>query len=258
MKSKHRQYGLVGYPLGHSFSKDFFTEKFTAERIDAEYLNFEIADIASLPDIIAGHPMLCGLNITIPHKEHVVALLNETDPTAAAIGAVNVVKIIRSTGGNIKLKGYNTDISGFRESLRPLLRPEHLNGRAIVLGSGGAAKAVVAGLVSIGIKPTMVSRTPQPGMLTYDDLAPEIIAGALIIVNATPLGMYPETDRCPDIDYTSLTASHLCYDVVYNPTTTLFMKRCASCGATVSGGLDMLHRQALDAWRIWNENPDMT
>ncbi|MCM1483896.1 MAG: shikimate dehydrogenase [Muribaculaceae bacterium] len=243
-------YGLIGYPLGHSFSKDFFTEKFRAEGINARYLNFEIPDIDMLMEVIAEYPTLKGLNVTIPYKSLVIPYMTDMDPAAAAIGAVNVIRIT-GEDPNLHLKGYNTDCIGFSESLRPLLRPDMTN--ALVLGTGGASKAAVYALQELGISVTRVSRTAAPGVITYQDLTPEVMERNLIIVNATPLGMYPDTDTCPDIPYSMLTPRHLCYDIVYNPTETKFMRLASQHGSTVKNGLEMLHLQALAAWKIWNQ-----
>lgn len=253
--TNHRLYGLVGYPLGHSFSRRFFNDKFAAENIDAEYLNFEIADIGALPDIIASHTALCGFNVTIPHKESVMPLLTDIDTQAAEIGAVNVVKVKRRPDGTTELYGYNTDVSGFAADISQLMTPRLAGEQALVLGTGGASKAIVSGLKSLGLRPVTVSRTGRRGALTYSGLTADIIRCSPVIVNATPLGMHPDTDSCPPIDYTAVTPEHLCYDAVYNPPITLFLKKCAAQGATVSGGIGMLHNQAIDAWRIWN-SPD--
>lgn len=251
----HRLYGLVGYPLGHSFSRRFFNEKFAAENIDAEYVNFEIADIDALPGIIAAHPELCGFNVTIPNKENVMPLLTGIDPHAAEIGAVNVVKVKRKPDGTAELYGYNTDVTGFAADISRLMSPRLAGAQALVLGTGGASKAIVAGLKSLGLKPVTVSRTGRRGALTYSGLTADMIRRSPVIVNATPLGMHPNTDSCPPIDYTAVTPEHLCYDAVYNPPMTLFLKKCAAQGATVAGGIGMLHNQAIDAWHIWN-SPD--
>lgn len=243
-------YGLIGYPLIHSFSQNYFNQKFEAENIDARYLNFEIADIGELMEVLSENPNLNGLNVTIPYKEQVIPYLNEIDEDAAKIGAVNVIKFIPGKNG-ITLKGYNSDIIGFCDSLRPLLKPIHKN--ALVLGTGGAAKAITQGLLNLGITPTYVSRTKREGMLTYDDLTPEIMDSNHVIVNTTPLGMYPHTEECPDIPYQLLTPNHLCYDLLYNPDVTLFMKRSQEYGAEVKNGLEMLLLQAFAAWNIWND-----
>lgn len=245
------KYGLIGYPLGHSFSRGYFNEKFKAEGIDAEYLNFEIPTIDDFIEVVESNPDLKGLNVTIPYKEQVINYLDELAPDARQIGAVNVIQIIRQPKGKVKLVGHNSDVIGFTQSIEPLLKPHHH--KALVLGTGGASKAVFHGLKSLGIEPTYVSRTPKdPSYLTYSQLTPEVMAGHTVIVNTTPLGMYPKADACPDIPYDLLTADHLLYDVVYNPDETLFMKRGQAQGATVKNGLEMLLLQAFAAWEIWN------
>ncbi len=245
-----RIYGLVGYPLGHSFSRSFFQEKFAREGIDADYENVEMADLRGLRQLIADRPELCGLNVTIPYKTEVMALLDDLDPQAREIGAVNVIKIERRPQGGIWLTGYNSDIIGFTQSIAPLL--DSRMQRALILGTGGASKAVYAGLKSLHIEPTFVSRTRRDGIITYDDLSPEVMASHRVIVNATPLGMYPHTDRCPQIPYTDLTPGHLCYDLIYNPEVTRFLAQAAQQGSLTKNGTEMLHRQALAAWDIWN------
>lgn len=247
--SRKELFGLVGYPLGHSFSESFFNNKFNSEGIDAQYLNFEIPNINEFRNIINTNTNLRGLNVTIPYKEQVIPYLDDIDITASEIGAVNVVKFIRN-GNNLILKGFNSDVIGFCNSLKPLLKPHHTH--ALVLGSGGAAKAIAHGLKSLGIEPIYVSRTKKDGVLTYNELTPEIIEKYQVIVNTTPAGMYPHVDTCPDIPYHLLTPQHLCYDVVYNPEVTLFMKKSQEQGAVVKNGLEMLILQALAAWEIWN------
>lgn len=244
-------YGLIGYPLGHSFSRDFFNNKFESERIDAVYVNFEMPDISEFPELVAATPGLSGLNVTIPYKEKVIPYLDELDAGAEKIGAVNVIRVIRDAKGNLaKLKGYNSDIIGFTDSIGALIKPCHK--RALVLGTGGAAKAVWHGLDDMGITPLYVSRTPGEGKITYADLTPAIMDECKVIVNTTPLGMYPHVAECPDIPYDLLTPDHLCYDLLYNPDVTLFMKKAAEHGAVVKNGLEMLLMQAFAAWNIWN------
>ena len=242
-------YGLIGFPLGHSFSQNYFNQKFEAENISAKYVNFEIDDIGRLMEIIAQYPSLSGLNVTIPYKQQVIPYMDEMDPDAAQIGAVNVIKFIGS-GKNLKLKGYNSDIIGFSDSIAPLLNEERR--QALVLGTGGAARAVSRGLINLGVEVTAVSRTKREGMLTYSELTPEIMSSHKVIVNTTPLGMYPHVDECPDIPYQELTPAHLCYDLLYNPDVTLFMKRAQAYGAETKNGLEMLLLQASAAWNIWN------
>ncbi len=249
-EDKGRLYGLIGYPLGHSFSENYFNQKFSSEGIVASYVNFEIPSIADFPKVIAANPTLCGLNVTIPYKQQVIPYLDEIDSDAAAIGAVNVVKFIREKGKGLRLKGYNSDIIGFCDSIAQLLKPSHK--KALVLGNGGAAKAVVKGLEKLGIDPTVVSRTKTDSVLTYGELTAEVMAANTVIVNTTPLGMYPNMNACPDIPYQWLGEGHLCYDLLYNPDVTLFMRKSSERGATVKNGLEMLLLQAFASWNIWN------
>lgn len=244
-----KKYGLIGYPLRHSFSIGYFNEKFRAEGIDAEYVNFEIPTIAEFTGIVVENPTLAGLNVTIPYKEQVIPYLHELDKDTAEIGAVNVIKIVRKKG-KIKLIGYNSDIIGFTQSIEPLLMPHHK--KALILGTGGAAKSVFHGLKNLGISSVYVSRTRQKDMLTYEDLTPEVMKEHTVIVNCTPVGMYPKVDYCPDIPYDEITPNHLLYDLLYNPNVTLFMKKGEAKGATTKNGLEMLLLQAFAAWDIWN------
>ena len=242
-------YGLIGYPLTHSFSQNYFNQKFRNENIDAEYVNFEIPDIGDLMEVISENPNLHGLNVTIPYKEQVIPYLDEIDEDAAQIGAVNVIKFIRNKNSVI-FKGYNSDIIGFCDSIAPLLTPNR--NKALILGTGGAAKAVYHGLKKLGVEPIYVSRNKQEGMLTYGELSNDIMAEYKVIVNTTPLGMYPRMDECPNIPYQCLTTEHLCYDLLYNPDVTLFIKRAEENGAEVKNGLEMLLLQAFAGWNIWN------
>lgn len=234
-------YGLLGYPLGHSFSRNYFNNKFEAEDIDAEYINFEIPDINMLMEVISEYYNLNGLNVTIPYKEQVIPFLDELDEDAANIGAVNVIKIIHKNNDLI-LKGYNSDVVGFCDSISPLIKP-HMK-KALILGTGGAAKAVCYGLKKLGIESQFVSRKKTENTITYPEINKDIIDEHHIIVNTTPLGMYPNVDDCPDIPYELLTEKHLCYDLLYNPDETLFMKNAKGYGATVKNGLEMLLLQA--------------
>ena len=236
------KYGIIGYPLGHSFSRAFFTEKFQREHIDAEYVNFEIPSASMLTEVVRDNPSLRGLNVTLPHKEAVIPLLDELSDEAREIGAVNVIRL--SDG---RMKGFNSDIIGFMDSIRPLLRPWHRH--ALVLGTGGASRAIRVGLERMGLDWTYVSRTPAPGRLTYADLTPQVMSHYQVVVNCSPVGMFPRVDASPDIPYHLLTDRHLLYDLVYNPQETLFLKRGAERGATVKNGLEMLHLQALASWR---------
>lgn len=245
-----QKYGLIGYPLKHSFSIGYFNEKFKAENIDAEYVNFEIPTINDFMQVIEESPNLCGLNVTIPYKEQVIPFLDELDKDTAKIGAVNVIKIVRLPKGKVKLVGYNSDIIGFTQSIEPLLQSHHK--KALILGTGGASKAVYHGLNNLGIESTFVSRTKKNNkFLTYEELTPEVMASHTVIVNTTPVGMFPKVDFCPNIPYEQLTSDHLLYDLLYNPNETLFMKKGQAQGAITKNGLEMLLLQAFAAWEIW-------
>lgn len=243
-------YGLIGHPLGHSFSKKFFNEKFQNEMIDAEYQNFDIDTIKSFPTIIEEYSNLRGLNVTIPYKELIIPYLDELSEDAQAIGAVNVIKISRNHEG-VHLKGYNSDVIGFTDSIRPLLKPFHK--KALILGTGGASKAIRYGLYKLGIETCFVSRRPKEGMLTYSDLTADIMAEYNVIVNCSPVGMFPHTDERPDLPYQFIGSHHILYDLVYNPDETLFMKSGKEQGATTKNGLEMLILQARAGWNFWNE-----
>lgn len=245
-----KKFGLIGYPLGHSFSKNFFNEKFESEGIDAEYVNFEIPSIEEFPNILAANPNLAGLNVTIPYKEKVISYLDEVDQDAAAIGAVNVISIERKKG-KLKLTGHNSDLLGFTRSIEPLLEPHHK--KALILGTGGASKAVNYGLKQLGLETLFVSRSRNDDhTITYGQLTPALMEEYHVVVNCTPVGMYPKADLFPDIPYQALTPKHLLYDLLYNPSTTLFMKKGSDQGAIVKNGLEMLLLQAFGAWEIWN------
>lgn len=240
------EYGLIGFPLGHSFSRSYFAEKFQHENIDARYDNYPIEDARQLLDIVAQHPNLRGLNCTIPHKQAILPLMDELSDEARRIGAVNVIRI-----RNGKLKGYNSDIIGFTESLRPLLCPHHT--KALVLGTGGASKAICAGLEELGIEWRYVSRSPRPNALTYDQLTDDVMQTYTVIVNCSPVGMYPHVDEAPCLPYEHIGPQHLLFDLVYNPLETRFMQLGSERGATVKNGLEMLHLQAEASWKFWNE-----
>ena len=244
-------YGLIGYPLGHSFSAKYFNEKFEREGIDNCYKLFPLISIDNLKDLLESNPSLQGLNVTIPYKEKVIPFLNNISPDAQAIGAVNVIKINNDNDGRIPiLSGFNTDWKGFSLSLIPLLNESVKS--ALVLGTGGASKAVCYALKQLGITHHLVSRSASTGEYTYKDLNEDIIKDNLLIVNTTPLGMSPKINTYPDIPYQFLTDRHICYDLVYNPEETEFMKKSARYGAKVKNGLEMLHRQAELSWEIWS------
>ena len=244
------KYGLIGYPLGHSFSISYFNEKFSNEGLDSIYENYEIPSIDNLIEIIATNHELKGLNVTIPYKEKILPFLDMITPEAQAIGAVNVVKIIRK-GNKIQLKGYNSDVIGFTQSIEPLLDKQHK--KALILGTGGASKAVDYGLKSLGIETQFVSRRKSNYAIDYSELTPDIIKKYKIIVNCTPCGMFPKTDDCPNIPYEGIGEGHLLYDLLYNPDETLFMRKGLEHGATVKNGLEMLLLQAFASWKFWNE-----
>lgn len=243
------KYGLVGYPLEHSFSIGYFNEKFANEGIDAEYVNFEIPQIDMLPEVIASNPTLIGLNVTIPYKEKVISYLDHVSPEARAIGAVNVISI-EHKGKSTFLKGYNSDVIGFTKSIEPKLEPFHK--KALILGTGGAAKAVAYGLKSLGLETVFVSRYERPGTIQYEKLTGDDIREYNVIVNCTPCGMYPHTSECPNLPYEAMDSHNLLYDLIYNPDETMFMHNGAKNGATVVNGLEMLLLQAFASWEFWH------
>jgi len=243
-------YGLIGYPLKHSFSRAYFTEKFAKEEIDAIYLNFEIENISLFTGIIEFQPTLKGLNVTLPYKEQVIPFLDEIDPRAQTIGAVNVIKILRENG-KVKLTGYNSDIIGFQNSISPLI-DKNVHTKALILGTGGASKAVLNGLKAFGIESVLVSRTPNPEQLSYLDIDQDIINNYKVIVNTSPLGTFPNVEDAPDIPYHLLSNGHVLYDLVYNPAETKFLRLGKQQGATIKNGAEMLELQARAAWEIWN------
>lgn len=243
------KYGLIGYPLGHSFSKSYFNEKFENEGINAEYINFEIPTLDSLPEILASNPELKGLNVTIPYKEKVISYLDSISPEARAIGAVNVIRVDHK-GNDTYLKGFNSDVIGFTKSIEPLL--ERFHKKALILGTGGASKAVNFGLKSLGLETVFVSRFERPGTIQYSQITPDIIQEYNVIVNCTPCGMYPHLDECPQLPYEAMTSKNILYDLLYNPDETLFMKKGAQHGATVKNGLEMLLLQAFASWEFWH------
>lgn len=243
------KYGLIGYPLGHSFSISYFNEKFANENINAKYINFEIPKIDDLSEILASNPELCGLNVTIPYKQKVIDFLDEMNPEARAIGAVNVIRVTHK-GKNTILKGFNSDVIGFTRSIEPML--EKIHKKALILGTGGASLAIQYGLKSLGLETLFVSRNKKPGCITYEEVTPEIIKEYNVIVNCTPLGMYPKADTCPNLPYEAMDSHTILYDLIYNPDETLFMKHGASYGAMVKNGLEMLLLQAFASWEFWH------
>jgi len=241
-----KRYGLIGYPLTHSFSQKYFSEKFLKEQLnDHAYENFPIKAISELKEVISSHTDLCGLNVTIPYKKEVLSYLDECSTAVKSMGACNCIKI--SDG---KLSGFNTDVIGFEKSLRPFLRPEHT--AALILGTGGAAVAVAYVMELLGIRYQYVSRQKTSNSIAYTELDQQIISDHSLIINTTPLGMYPAVDDCPPLPYQWLTAKHHCFDLIYNPAETLFLQKAAAQHATIQNGAEMLIIQAEESWRIWN------
>lgn len=241
-----RLYGLIGYPLAQSFSKKYFTEKFLKEGIvNAAYELFEIPSVEDLSSILQAHENLCGLNVTIPYKQAVIPFLSDIDDEAKAIGACNCISI----SGN-QLKGFNTDAPAFENSLKPMLHVHHT--KALVLGTGGAARSVVYVLNKFGIESSYVSRTAKEDCFTYEQLTEDIVNQYLLIINTTPLGSFPKVENCAPIPYEYLTPKHYLYDLVYNPPVTLFLQKGQERGATTKNGYDMLVGQAELSWEIWN------
>ncbi|HEY0029994.1 MAG TPA: shikimate dehydrogenase [Bacteroidia bacterium] len=252
-----KQYGLIGYPLSHSFSKKYFTEKFEKENIpDCNYELFPIENIEQLPSLIEAHPDLCGLNVTIPYKESVIPFLDELDPIAKKVAAVNCIKIEQLADNKKKLTGYNTDVFGFRQSIKPFIEIQHE--RALILGTGGASKAVHYVLKEIGIECYFATRSKSVqqqtanNIFTYEELNENMINAFKLIVNTSPVGMAPDTNNAPSIPYQYISPAHLLYDLVYNPAETEFLKRGKQQGASTVNGFSMLQQQAEEAWRIWN------
>lgn len=241
-----KQYGLIGYPLGHSFSKKYFTEKFQREGItDRAYETYPLASIRELPALLESHPDLCGLNVTIPYKEEVMGFLHTQSDVVKQVGACNCIKIV---GG--KLEGHNTDVIGFRRSLEQSF--PKLPAKALILGTGGAAKAVAWVLQQLHIEFRYVSRKQGAYSFSYQQLTPAIIAEYGLIINTTPLGMAPQIVEAPPIPYEALTPQHCLFDLIYNPAETLFMQKGKERGASVQNGADMLVIQAEESWTIWN------
>ena len=247
-----KKYGIIGYPLAQSASPAFFNGKFKNEDIDAEYIPFEIESIEELPHILEENPELCGFNVTIPYKQKVMQFLDGISDEAKAINAVNVVKVTHGSEGNAQLWGYNSDVIGFSRSIEPLLGAGHK--KALVLGTGGASKAIVYALENLGIDVQQVSRNASDKAIAYKDITPDIMKSHTVIVNCTPLGMVGHgIDQCPDIPYEHIGEKHLLYDIVYNPENTLFLQKGAARGATTKSGYEMWYLQALASWEIWND-----
>ena len=244
------KYGLIGYPLVHSFSIEYFNEKFRSEGIDAIYENFEIPSIDDILEVVDTNPNLKGLNVTIPYKEKVIPYLDSLSPEARAIGAVNVIKVSHK-GKNTILKGSNSDVIGFTKSIEPLLEPYHK--KALILGTGGASKAIDYGLKSLGVKTVKVSRYERTDTIQYDNITADVVKEYNVIVNCTPCGMYPNADDCPKLPYEAMDKYNLLYDLIYNPDETVFMKKGKAQGAVVKNGLEMLLLQAFANWEFWNK-----
>lgn len=241
-----RTFGLIGFPLTHSFSVKYFAEKFSREGIpDCVYENFQIESIEELSTLLKNKE-LAGLNVTIPYKESVIEYLDELDPTAEAIGAVNCIKF---TDG--KLKGYNTDVFGFQESLKKYLGGS--NPKALILGTGGSSKAVSYALDQLQIPYQFVSRRKKAEWLTYHDLTADIVSAHKLIINTTPIGMFPLAEAKPELPYEHLTPAHYLYDLIYNPEETAFLHEGALHGSHTKNGLEMLYLQAEKNWELWNQ-----
>ena len=241
-----RHFGLIGHPLGHSFSKAYFTAKFEREGLDCEYQNYDIEDVS-----IIKQSNLTGFNVTIPYKESIIPYLDELDPTAKEIGAVNTVKALPDG----RLKGYNTDVIGFESSWIASAKGLAMTTTALVLGTGGASKAVQYVLRKHRIAFHLVSRNPEKGDYTYAQLTPDIIKEHLLIINTTPVGMAPNIGMAPDIPYEAISDKHLLIDLIYNPEETLFLRHGKKHGANTVNGLTMLYSQAEASWKIWNDSP---
>lgn len=241
-----KKYGLIGFPLSHSFSKKYFTNKFQAEKIDdCDYDNYPIENIELLPGLIKHNPDLMGLNVTIPYKEKVIPYLTNASSVVNAIGACNCIRI-----QNGVLAGNNTDVAGFSFILNRQLKKKHK--KALVLGTGGASKAVNYVLDFQGIERISVSRSPAAGVITYGELTEELVKEHLLIINTSPVGMYPEIGSAPSIPYEALTEDHLCIDLIYNPAKTRFLQLAEEKGSAIQNGEDMLVVQAEESWKIWN------
>jgi shikimate dehydrogenase len=241
-----KQFGLIGYPLGHSFSKKYFEEKFATENLqDCLFDLFPIKEIQVFKNLIAEQQNLVGLAVTIPYKETVIPFLDNIADATKEIGAVNCIKLV-----NGKTIGYNTDVIGFEKSLKPLLKEHHT--KALILGTGGASKAVQYVLKNIGIHYLLVSRIKTDSTITYEDISEEMLQSHLLVINTTPLGMSPNEEGLPNLPYQFLTSKHLLYDLIYKPEKTLFLQKGEEQGAAIKNGFEMLVLQAEENWKIWN------
>lgn len=246
-----RKFGLIGYPLSHSFSKKYFTKKFEKEGItDAKYELYSLESIDQLPQLISDNPSLIGLNVTIPYKEQVIQYLDAIDPKAEEIGAVNTIKIQEG-----KLTGYNSDFYGFKSSLMKFIGAQVIPKKALILGTGGSSKAVKAVLEDLGIEFQFISRKPSTDQFSYDEIfsSPHHLSTSSLIINTTPLGMSPMLESLPYLPYDQLTENHFLFDLVYNPMKTAFMQKGINAKCWVKNGLEMLHGQAEKSWEIWNK-----
>jgi shikimate dehydrogenase len=258
-----KKFGIIGMPLGHSFSPGYFNEKFQNENIDAIYEKHELKNIADLVELLEEEQELCGLNVTIPYKEKVMEYLDYVSPEARSVGAVNVIKVSHDTESTVEglkrkvtrkkyyTEGYNSDVFGFMNSIKPFLSSYHK--KALILGTGGASKAINYSLRNLGLETLFVSRTVRDEMITYEQITPEMLEEYLVIVNCTPCGMSPHYNECPKLPYEALTSRHILYDLIYNPDETLFLKKGKAQGAMTKNGLEMLLLQADESWRIWND-----
>jgi len=247
-----KTFGLIGYRLGYSFSSGYFTDKFKAlELNDHEYVNFELDSIDDFPTIFENDREIGGLNCTIPYKQEVMKFMDEIDEEAKAVGAVNTIKIIKNGDKRI-LKGYNSDIIGFRNSLEPMLTPNHK--KALILGTGGASKAIkhVLNQLNIDYISASIEDHLNDKEIKYSDISGDLIKEYTLIINATPLGTYPKIKECPSIPYCSISSNHILFDLVYNPEVSKFLKKGKKNGAKIKNGLEMLHGQAEGSWEIWN------
>jgi shikimate dehydrogenase len=247
-----RKFGLIGYPLGHSFSVKYFSEKFSREKIrGCAYVNFPIKSLEELPALLDRNPDLAGLNVTIPYKSEILRYVDLTEDAVDQIGAANVLKIKRQNG-KMHISAFNSDVAGIRDSLIPCTK-----GRArkvMILGTGGSSKAVAWTVRRLGCEMILVSRNSRPGVHTYNDLTPELVASADIIINTTPLGMFPDVDSKPPVDYSLLTSKHILFDLVYNPELTAFLSMGKERGCQIITGMKMLRSQAERSWDIWNDD----
>jgi len=247
--NKMKTFGLLGRNISYSFSSGYFKEKFEALNLQYHvYQNFDIDNIDNFPQLLSDNKStINGMNVTIPYKEEVVPFLDEIDDEAAVIGAVNTIKFLT----NGKLKGYNTDVYGFQNSLEPLLEKHHQ--KAFILGTGGASKAVAYTLNKLQIECVFVSRNPtNENQVSYADITEKLLLEHLLIINCTPLGTFPETNLCPDIPYQFITSKHLIFDLIYNPSVSTFLQKGKNQGAKIKNGLEMLQLQAEKSWEIWN------